>query len=323
MALMVLAALAGPLVGIVFPASSSAQTPASLTISGTVRDQLVPGFMSLLDLSLDNSHPFALSVAGLVVTVDGVTAPNADPAHPCTTDDFIVRQLAAPSPFVVGGDTQNPLSSLGFADSQLPAVGMLDRPSNQDGCRGASVVLGYTATIESTRVEAAQPAVESEQSTVVPTPSAPASADPTTEATPTAASSASQRPLPQAAALPSPGASAGPPGARPSAAVRVAPPAGSIKPGTQVSGRLGGGGTHRTSLFKAIVDSIIEAVQTVAPSVIKGIRLPFGLLLAVLIFLLIQNWIDHRDPKLALAPSYADPDLSFDYRSPNPAKAQP
>jgi hypothetical protein len=29
-------------------------------------------------------------------------------------------------------------------------------------------------------------------------------------------------------------------------------------------------------------------------------------------FLLIQGRIDRRDPKLALAPAYADPDLTFD-----------
>ncbi len=326
--LLVLAAVVGPLVGALSPTSAFAQSPDSLTISGTVQGQLAPGVLQPLDLSLANWHPFALSVTGLVVKVDGITAPNADVGHPCTVDDFVVRQLAAPSPFTVNASTESRLSGLGFTEAQLPAVGMLDRPVNQDGCRGASVSLGYTAIIESTETAAApaQPAVEPAPPSAVPTPSASDPAPPTVEPSPSAAESAQSSPVPTAGAVPS----ARPPTTRsvtaPSAAATAtptaAPPAAEtpIKPGTQVSGRISGSADHR-SRFAHLIDRIVETVKTVAPAVIRGARLPFGLLLAVLIFLLIQNWIDRRDPKLALAPSYADPDLPFDYRSPNPAKA--
>jgi hypothetical protein len=33
-----------------------------------------------------------------------------------------------------------------LADESWPAVGMVDRPVNQDGCKGASVTLRYEAS---------------------------------------------------------------------------------------------------------------------------------------------------------------------------------
>jgi hypothetical protein len=77
---------------------------------------------------------------------------------------------------------------------------------------------------------------------------------------------------------------------------------------------------RRRSIFERVVDSVYDSVKEAAPAVFKGARIPLYLLPLVLLFLLIQNEIDRRDPKLALAPAYADPDLPFDY-DPTPAKA--
>src|SRR5436190_969917 len=38
---------------------------------------------------------------------------------------------------------------------------------------------------------------------------------------------------------------------------------------------------------------------------------PTGLLVFVVLFLMVQDRIDRRDPKLALAPVYAEPDMGF------------
>jgi hypothetical protein len=43
----------------------------------------------------------------------------------------------------------------------------------------------------------------------------------------------------------------------------------------------------------------------------KKTAVPVGLLLLVGLFLAVQNRLDRRDPKLALAPVYADPGVSF------------
>jgi hypothetical protein len=43
----------------------------------------------------------------------------------------------------------------------------------------------------------------------------------------------------------------------------------------------------------------------------ESFKFPLLLLLLVILFLMIQNQIDKRDPKLALAPVYADPNMGF------------
>jgi hypothetical protein len=41
--------------------------------------------------------------------------------------------------------TAKNLSSLDLPAEQWPQVGLLERPVNQDGCKGASLTLGYAA----------------------------------------------------------------------------------------------------------------------------------------------------------------------------------
>jgi hypothetical protein len=57
---------------------------------------------------------------------------------------------------------------------------------------------------------------------------------------------------------------------------------------------------------------LIKRIAQVAAEVGKRSAFPSGLLLLVLGFLSIQNRIDRRDPKLALAPVYPTPDLPFE-----------
>jgi hypothetical protein len=57
--------------------------------------------------------------------------------------------------------------------------------------------------------------------------------------------------------------------------------------------------------------STIAAIAAVAQAVAKTASFPLALIAAVALFLLVQNMIDRRDPKLALAPVYRHPDLPF------------
>ena len=57
-------------------------------------------------------------------------------------------------------------------------------------------------------------------------------------------------------------------------------------------------------------DAVKDAVEAIAQNPDKSV-FPLSLLLLVLAFLAIQNRIDRSDPKLALAPTFADPDLEF------------
>jgi hypothetical protein len=54
-----------------------------------------------------------------------------------------------------------------------------------------------------------------------------------------------------------------------------------------------------------------KAVKNVLKQTITKPQLPLVLFVIVLLFLLVQNRIDRRDPKLAAAPANADPELTF------------
>ena len=118
----------------------------SFTISGNATEPISPGVSAPLDLSLTNPHAFALTAADLRVTVQKVNAPNADDAHPCTIGDFAVDQASSAIEVTVAAHSTRTLSNLGLPRAKRPHVGMLDRSVNQDGCKGASLTLAYTAS---------------------------------------------------------------------------------------------------------------------------------------------------------------------------------
>ncbi len=61
-----------------------------------------------------------------------------------------------------------------------------------------------------------------------------------------------------------------------------------------------------------------DAIKNVINSTITKPQLPLALFVIVLLFLLVQNKIDRRDPKLAAAPVLAEPDLHFGPRVAGP-----
>jgi hypothetical protein len=67
---------------------------------------------------------------------------------------------------------------------------------------------------------------------------------------------------------------------------------------------------HATS----VLHEFIKSAKTVSIAVAKGSAFPISLGVVVLLFLVIQAWIDRRDPKLALAPVH--PDRHLDFKSP-------
>lgn len=126
--------------------NGSLQAPSSFTISGDVRGEMTLGAMVSLDLSLVNPNDFDLVIDRITVTVQAVEAPRADTKHPCTVADFKVRPLTGGVPPRLAANASERLSAMGVARSHQPAVGMLERPVNQDGCQGAVLTLGYEAS---------------------------------------------------------------------------------------------------------------------------------------------------------------------------------
>jgi hypothetical protein len=59
-------------------------------------------------------------------------------------------------------------------------------------------------------------------------------------------------------------------------------------------------------------------LQRIAVQVLAKSGFPLLLLLVIAIFLIVQDRIDRKDPKLALAPVYADPNLAFEHSRASP-----
>jgi hypothetical protein len=117
------------------------------TIEGTAATPMSPGVSVPLDLGVTNPYSVTMSVTTLQVRIQTITAPNSDGAHRCARSDFTVEQKAAGSPeLTLPPEIHSSLAGLGLPDADWPRVGMLNRLVNQDGCKGASLTLAYSAT---------------------------------------------------------------------------------------------------------------------------------------------------------------------------------
>jgi hypothetical protein len=128
--------------------SSAVAPPANrpITLAGNLEGILTPGQPLPLNVTLTNPDPVNLYVTGLTVSVSAISAPHADASHPCTVGDFASEQFSGADGLTVPASTTTTLAALGFAPAQWPWVGIVDRPVNQDGCKGASLTLSYSAT---------------------------------------------------------------------------------------------------------------------------------------------------------------------------------
>jgi len=118
---------------------------AAFTIHGNAAELISPGVEAFIDLEFTNPHDFPISVTELGVTVRDVSAPNADDIHRCAVGDFTVDQAPSSVRITLSARSTTTLSGLGIARTTWPRVGMRDRSFNQDGCKGASLALNYTA----------------------------------------------------------------------------------------------------------------------------------------------------------------------------------
>jgi hypothetical protein len=116
-----------------------------VTIRGDILGPIRPGSMVPLNLSFENPNDFDLALDQVTVKVMTVTAPRADATHACTVADFEIRQPAPGVELKLEGKRTQDLRGMGVQSSQWPAVGMIDRPVNQDGCKGARLRLRYEA----------------------------------------------------------------------------------------------------------------------------------------------------------------------------------
>jgi hypothetical protein len=116
-------------------------TSTDLTINqvGSISGLLPGGGSQPIEYSIDNTTTGNQDVTGVTVAIASIDAPNATTLLTCTTDDFTLTQPnTAPGDIVANTTyTSNPSGA---------SISMKDSLSNQDGCKGATVHLSFTAT---------------------------------------------------------------------------------------------------------------------------------------------------------------------------------
>jgi hypothetical protein len=124
--------------------AAAGQSP-PFTIAGDVTTPLEPGVNQPLDLQITNPNAAPLIVDPVDVAVEAVNAPRATAALPCSLSNFGVQQPSGSLPLTIPAASTRTLSQLGVPPASWPQVALLDLPTDQDGCQGASLTLGYQA----------------------------------------------------------------------------------------------------------------------------------------------------------------------------------
>ena len=115
-------------------------------ITGSPTKPMSPGVHVPLDLRLQNSNKTSMSVHDLVVTVRRVDAPRATDRLPCLVEDFTVEQAPDGIDLTLPPQATTSLSALSVPSAQWPHVGLRNTSVNQDGCKGASLTLEFSAS---------------------------------------------------------------------------------------------------------------------------------------------------------------------------------
>ena len=118
-----------------------------------------------MNLLLTNAGEMDLMIVKLQVAIAAIDAPHATNAQPCSIADFSVRQLK-PTDVVyrLPARSKRTMKGLGLPPAAWPAILMLNRPMNQDGCQDAKLRLRYTGA--ATAAATPTPAVTATRSPV-------------------------------------------------------------------------------------------------------------------------------------------------------------
>ena len=122
------------------------RTSSPITITGQITRPISPGEMVALDLAFTNPNDVTIAIDQGTVGLASLDAPRAEATRPCSQADLDFRPLADAVIVTVPARATETLSGLGVPEQDRPALGMHDRPVNQDGCKGATLTLRYQAS---------------------------------------------------------------------------------------------------------------------------------------------------------------------------------
>jgi hypothetical protein len=117
-----------------------------LVLSGRPAWALTPGADVPINLRLTNPNSFAMTARNLTVRIGDIEAPRSTSTRPCSVHDFTIAQSPDHLTLVLPAHRSTTLDARRVRRADWPWVQMVNRGANQDGCKGASVTLRYTAT---------------------------------------------------------------------------------------------------------------------------------------------------------------------------------
>jgi hypothetical protein len=119
--------------------SASTSEPDVITVNqtSTVSDLYPGGPTQALSGDFGNPNPGSIFVGAISAAISEVTGPNIGPGAPCSAADYQLNGF----PLTV--NTQIPPGS-GVGSWSGGSLQMLNTASNQNGCKGATVTIGYT-----------------------------------------------------------------------------------------------------------------------------------------------------------------------------------
>ena len=126
--------------GLPSESSRSGHAVAKVGIRGIATGRLTPGRMTTVRIQLRNRTTYPVYVSRIQIRITKVVAPRATALRPCTTKDFRIRQIKSNVRIRVA-----PRRGAWVPKAKRPAIGIVNRRVNQDGCKGAVVRLKYTA----------------------------------------------------------------------------------------------------------------------------------------------------------------------------------
>jgi hypothetical protein len=118
-------------------ATTGTNTAVTVTQVGSVAALVPGGTAQAVDFKINNPISTPQYISTVTVAMTSVSAPLADATHPCTTSDFTLTQ-----PNAINADLPAGVSTYSPSGSTLK---LDNSASNQDGCKGATVHLSFTA----------------------------------------------------------------------------------------------------------------------------------------------------------------------------------
>lgn len=116
-------------------------------LGGAFDQPLRPGTTRYLDLTFHNPSAWDVAITSVSVSIVAVTAPHAVNGLSCLATDF-VGSSGRLTPVVVGAGQSVVLSGSGAPQATWPSVHLVNASVNQDGCKGATITVGYSAVGE-------------------------------------------------------------------------------------------------------------------------------------------------------------------------------